>query len=272
MASDRATRLHRLARSLTERFGLDRHRHGVVEAAWCDSLGAWTLAWTDGPTVAEVRAACPDSGPETGDGLRYVRTLSEEAVALGVVRLTVGGDTGSRPCVGPADVEALFRDEPFPVPHTERERDLVYAIVYEIHDAHRRNSARPEDICGLVNQYGLAVFLRRYEAGLAPAEVLTAHYAATHAHPAWRHRLALMDADVLVRAVRADPGAPAELVTAALALLPGLPAEFDAAGEELRARLRRAAPPAWSAAAVPAPGSSPDARTPLSHPRRTLPS
>ncbi|WP_393060183.1 hypothetical protein [Streptomyces sp. LN549] len=31
MASDRATRLRRLARSLTERFAVDGHRLGVVE-------------------------------------------------------------------------------------------------------------------------------------------------------------------------------------------------------------------------------------------------
>ncbi|MFD8689772.1 hypothetical protein [Streptomyces sp. NPDC059651] len=250
MASDRATRLPRLARTLTERFALDDHqqpyRHGAVEAEWSDSVRAWTLAWTDGPTVTQVRAACREADPEASDGLRYVRTLSEDAVALGVVRLTVApaDGTGRRLLVRPADVDALFRDEPFPMPRTEREHDLVYAIVYEIHDAHRSNSARPEEICDVVNRAGLARFLRRFGAGAAPVEVLTAHYAATHAHPAWRHRLAPMDADVLVRAVRADPRASAELITAALALLPGLPAEFDGAADELRARRARTAPPA----------------------------
>ncbi|MEV0745421.1 hypothetical protein AB0I75_09475 [Streptomyces sp. NPDC050273] len=57
-----------------------------------------------------------------------------------------------------------------------------------------------------------------------------------------------MEADVLVRAVRAvraDPRASAALVSAALALLPGLPAASDdGAGAELRARPGRAAPPA----------------------------
>ncbi|MFI6646183.1 hypothetical protein ACIBI8_00980 [Streptomyces sp. NPDC050529] len=267
MASDRAMRLHRLARTLTERFALDAHRkphrHGVVEAEWSGSVPAWTFVWTDGPTVAQVRAACREDDPEASDGLRYARTLSEDTVALGVVRLTVSpvDGTGRRPLVRPADVEALFRDEPFPTPSTERERALVYAVVYELHDAHRSNRSRPEEICGFVGQYGLAMFLRRSGTGLTPVEVLTAHYAATHAHPAWRHRLSPMDADVLVRAVRADPRASAELITAALALLPGLPAGFDGAGDELRARLARTAPPAQLPAA---------ARPPLSHPRRTL--
>ncbi|MGW6209630.1 hypothetical protein ACWF9B_39070 [Streptomyces sp. NPDC055089] len=247
MATDPATRLRRLARVLTVRFGLDRHRHGEVEAGWSRSAGAWAFAWTDGPTVAQVRAACRESGPEPADGLRYVRTLSEDAVALGAVRLTVApaDGTGRRSPVQPADVEALWADEPFPAPRSERERALVYAVVYEAHDARHRNRAEAEEICALVNQYGLAVFLRRCGAALSPVEILTAHYAATHAHPAWRHRLAPMEADVLVRAVRADPGASAELVSAALALLPGLPAASDdGAGVELRARLGRAAPPA----------------------------
>lgn len=251
MATDRATRLHRLARVLTVRFGLDHDWQRAVDAAWSRSARAWTFAWTDGPTVAQVRAACRESEPEASDGLRYVRTLSEDAVALGVVRLTVAPaeGTGRRSPVGPADVAALWEGEPFPAPRTERERALVYAVVYEAHDAHHRNRAGAEEICALVNQYGLAVFLRRCGAALSPVEILTARYAATHAHPAWRHRLAPMEADVLVRAVLADPRASAELLSAALTLLPGLPGGPDDgsgadAGDELRARLGRAVPPA----------------------------
>lgn len=177
-------------RVLTVRFGLDRHRHGEVEAGWSRSAGAWTFAWTDGPTVARVRAACRESGPEPVCGLRYVRTLSEDAVALGTVRLTVApaDGTGRRSPVQPADVEALWADEPFTAPRSERERALVYAVVYEAHEARRRNRAEAEEICALVNQYGLAVFLRRRGAASSPVEILTARYAATHAHPAWCHR------------------------------------------------------------------------------------
>ncbi|MFD6967668.1 hypothetical protein [Streptomyces sp. NPDC059979] len=246
MASDRATRLHRLARTLSERFGLDPHRHGAVEAEWSGSARAWTFAWTDGPTVAQVRAACREAEPAAGEGLRYARKLSQDAVALGAVRLTICPTTGTsrRPLLRPADIEALLRDEPFPMPRTDRERALVYAVVYEIHDAHHRNQARAEDICGFINQYGLAMLLRRCGAELSPVEILTAHYAATHAHPAWRYQLAPMDAAVLFRTVREDPRASAELITAALALLPGLPAGFAAAEDELRARLEHAAPTA----------------------------
>lgn len=246
MASDRATRLRRLAHTLTERFGQGLHRHGVVVAEWSGSARAWTFAWTDGPTIAQVRAACREAEPETSEGLRYARTLSEDAVALGAIRLTVSATTGTgrRPRVRPADVEALLRNEPFPMPRTDRERALVYAVVYEIHDAHHRNWAHADEICGLINQYGLAMFLRRCGAELSPVEILTAHYAATHAHPTWRCQLAPMEADVLLRAVQEDARASAELIAAALALLPGLPAEFAAAEDELRARLERAEPTA----------------------------
>ncbi|MEE1738647.1 hypothetical protein PUR49_19330 [Streptomyces sp. BE147] len=246
--SDRATRLRGLARTLTGRFGLGSHRHGTVEAEWSESARAWTFAWTDGPTVAQVRAACLEAEPTASEGVRYARTLSEDAVALGVVRLTLcpATDANRRPFLRPADIEALLRDEPSPAPRTERERALVYAVLYEIHDAHHRNQAQAEEICDTVNRYGLAVFLRRSGAELSPVEVLTAHYSVTHAHPAWRHRLVPMDAVVLFRAVLEDPWATAELVTAALALLPGLPAEYAEAEGELRSRLARTAPPVRS--------------------------
>ncbi|WP_314249873.1 hypothetical protein [Streptomyces sp. DSM 40907] len=46
MASDRAMRLRRLACTLAERFGLDLHRHGEIEAEWSGPARAWTFAWT----------------------------------------------------------------------------------------------------------------------------------------------------------------------------------------------------------------------------------
>ncbi|MEU5219857.1 hypothetical protein AB0G79_27220 [Streptomyces sp. NPDC020807] len=248
MASDRAPRLRRLARTLTERFGLapDGRGTGGIEAEWSASARTWTFVWTDGPAVAQVRDACREADPGTaGEGVRYVRAFSEDAVALGAVRLAVrpGAGAGRRPLVRPDDVELLWREESFPQPCTDRERALVYALVYEVHDAHRINRAGAEEICGFVNRYGLAVLLRRSGAELSPLDVLTAHYAASHAHPAWRYRLTPMDAEVLFRAVREDPRAPVELITAALALLPGLPAGYDEGGDELRARLAASSPP-----------------------------
>ncbi|PJN30729.1 hypothetical protein CG717_18245 [Streptomyces sp. CB02613] len=246
MTSDRATRLRRLARTLSDRFGLGPHRPGAVGAEWSASARIWTFTWTDGPTVAQMRAAGLGADPTASEDVRYARTLSQDAVALGAVRLTIGAgtDPNRRPRLRPADIEVLLREEPYPAPRTERERALVYAVLYEIHNSRHRNRAGAQEICDIVNRYGLAVFLRRCGAELSPAEVLTAHYAASHAHPAWRHRLTPMDAAVLFRAVREDPRATAKLVTAALALLPGLPAECAAAEDELRSRIERTTPPA----------------------------
>lgn len=57
------------------------------------------------------------------------------------------------------------------MPRTERERALVRVVVREIHDAHHRNQALAEEICGLMNQYGPAVLLRRCGAELpAPSK------------------------------------------------------------------------------------------------------
>ncbi|MCX4967938.1 hypothetical protein OHA98_24880 [Streptomyces sp. NBC_00654] len=262
MVSDRATRLRRLARTITARFGLASDRQEAIEAEWSGSARAWVFSWTDGPTVAQVRAACGEAEPEASERLRYVRGLSQNSAALGAVRLTVSSatSTGRRPFVSAPDVEKSLRDEPFPAPRTERERALVYAVVYEIHDAHRRNQADAEEICGLINRYGLAMFLRRCGAELSPAEILTAHYAASHAHPTWRYQLAPMEADVLFRAVHEDLRAPAEIIAAALALLPELPAGFAEAEHELRVRLERATPTAQGASSPTAPGRRRESR------------
>ncbi|MET9674698.1 hypothetical protein ABZY68_16645, partial [Streptomyces sp. NPDC006482] len=144
------------------------------------------------------------------------------------------------------DTEALLRDEPSPAPRTDRERALMYAVLYEIHDAHHRNQARVEETCDIVNRYGLAVFLRRCEAELSPVEALTAHYAATHAHPAWRHRLAPMDAVVLFRAVREDlraqrrgQGSPSPSCPGCLPSTPRPRANSEAASSARRRRRGR---------------------------------
>lgn len=47
--------LHRLARALTERFGLGGRKLGPIEAVHSDATGQWTLEWTDGPTVEQLR-------------------------------------------------------------------------------------------------------------------------------------------------------------------------------------------------------------------------
>ncbi|MFD3659795.1 hypothetical protein ACFWVF_04175 [Streptomyces sp. NPDC058659] len=212
----REARTGELARVITERFGLDvdGYRHGPCRAVRGTDDGAWTLTWTDGPTVEQVLR---ELGPE-GEGPRCRRLLSEETVALGAVQLATEGAPGVRPGITPEAVERFWYDVPFPRPATERERALVYAMVYEAHDNARSNRVAAGRICDLVATPGLAWFLERMRVPLAPAELLTARYAAAHGHLAWRYRLTPMAVPTLLRAVLADRRASPELLTAALAL------------------------------------------------------
>lgn len=228
---DRESRLRRLAAAVFE----------PIEVAYDPATGAWTCTWTDGPTAEQVRRAAEAAEPEAARGLRYERRYSESVIALGAVRLAVATsaeDAARRPEITPAAVEALWRDVPDPRPATDRERSLVYGVVYEVHDAHHINHASARQICEQVAHEGLAPLMRRVEALLTPIEALTAHYAATHAHPAWHYRLAPMSATAAFEAVRRDPKATRERIEAALTLLPELPDAYADAGAELRDRLR----------------------------------
>ncbi|MCX5393590.1 hypothetical protein [Streptomyces sp. NBC_00094] len=237
----RAARLDELARVVTERFGLDAdgYRHGPCRAEREADDDTWTLAWTDGPTVEQVLR---EAGPE-GEGLPCRRRLSEETVALGAVRLATGvpwaPGGAARPRITPEAVERLWYDVPFPRPATDRERALVYAVVYEARDNSRANRVPAGRICDLVAATGLAPFAERMRIPLTPVELLTARYAAAHGHPAWRYRLAPLDAPTLLRAVLADRRASAELLAAALTLASGPDGEHGAVADELRERLRR---------------------------------
>lgn len=229
-SSDREMRLRRLAAAYA----------APVEVGHDPGTGAWTYTWTDGPTAEQVRRDAEAAEPEAARGLRYLRRYSENVIALGAVRLAVATsaeDALQRPAISPAAVEGLWWDVAHPGPATDRERSLVYAVVYEVHDAHRRNQVTAKEICDQVAQYGLAPLLRRIGAPLTPVEALTAHYAPTHAHPAWHTRLAPMSATEAFEAVRHDPNASAELIEAALTLLPELPDAYAAAGAHLRTRL-----------------------------------
>lgn len=229
--------LRALAALLTREFGAE------VEPIHDPDTGRWTLEWTDGETVERVDRAVRAAGPEATRGLRHGlrlrRRLSETAVALGAVRLTTSTDgSGPRPSVDAAAVEAFWRDVRLPSPLTEREALLVYGLIYQAHDDHRRNEAEPEQICRLVRQAGLAVFLLRRPRALTPAELLTARYAASHGHPAWRYCLVPMDDARLVQAVDEDRTATAEHLKAALTLATAPPGTPEAVTSRLRERLR----------------------------------
>lgn len=240
MPASRAPRLRRLAEVLTEQYGLDRHRQGPLEAEYDAATRTWTFVWTDGPTVEQVALASGTSEPEASEGLQYLRKLSETSVALGAVRLAVTAtpdNVNRRPGISPGAIEALWQDVPLPVTTTAREDKLVYVVIARIHDDHHRNRAHDYEICALVNR-GIAPLAHRIGVELTPIEFLTAHYAPSHAHLAWKFRLVPMTAVELFVAVREDPKASAELIAAALTLLAELPASFGAAAAGLRARVR----------------------------------
>ncbi|MFJ9887294.1 hypothetical protein ACIQRW_15695 [Streptomyces sp. NPDC091287] len=233
---------HALAALIAGKLGAE------VEAVRDPDTGRWTLEWTDGETVEAVeRAVRTVGGPEAAPGLHhglhhgldYRRRLSESAVALGAVRLATSTDgSGPRPPVDAAAVEAFWRDVRLPSPLTEREALLVYGLIYQVHDDHRRNEAEPEQICHLVRQAGLAMILLRRPEALTPAELLTARYARSHGHPAWRYCLVPMDDARLVRAVHEDRTATAEHLKAALTLAAALPGTPETVTSRLRTRLR----------------------------------
>ncbi|WP_405436643.1 hypothetical protein [Streptomyces anulatus] len=217
-----------------------RESGAEVEAVHDPDTGRWTLEWTDGETVEGLERAVRAAGPEAARGLRYRRRLSESAVALGAVRLATSTDgSGPRPRMDTTAVEAFWRDVRLPSPLTEREALLVYGLLYQVHDDHRRNEAEPEQICHLVRQTGLATVLLRRPEALTPAELLTARHARAHGHPAWRYCLVPMDDARLVRAVDEDRTATADHLRAALTLTAGLPDTPEAVTSRLRARLRR---------------------------------
>ncbi|MFD3534664.1 hypothetical protein [Streptomyces sp. NPDC058664] len=204
--------LPRLAATLTARLGHDIHVHGGDTDP--------RLVWTDGPTVPQVRRAAAATASRQ---LPCLRRLSEGAVALGAVRIAMTGtpDGRARPGITPSTVEEFWYETPLPSPATDRERALVYAVGYQVRDDHHRNTAPPAEICALVAS-GLAPLARRAGVPLTPVETLTAQYASGPARHAWHHALTPMPALDAVLAVRADPRAGPEHITAALALAPVL--------------------------------------------------
>ncbi|MFK3734828.1 hypothetical protein ACI2LJ_31690 [Streptomyces sp. NPDC088090] len=199
-----------LAAALGERFGTVAAGHdGDVPA----------LVWTDGPAVDELAEAARALAPETAGGLAFRRGLSERWIALGAIRLAPGPLSCGLPVpLSPAAVEAHWWRTRLPVPVTPREERLVYGLLYEVHDDHRRDEVTAQEICTGLNRRGLAALLLRSGAELTPAELLTARYAASHGHLAWRHALRTMPVPVLLRAVRDDPQAPPDCLAAARAL------------------------------------------------------
>ncbi|MFF0481290.1 hypothetical protein [Streptomyces sp. NPDC004435] len=195
------------------------------------------IVWTDGPTVEAVRRAAAEVPGADAPGLGLRRELSASAVALGAVRIAAGTRT---PVPGgditPGSVTTFWQNTTLPTPTTERERDLVYAVIYEVRDDRRSNTARPADICDLVTS-GLGRLARRLD--LSPLERLTDRYATGAARRAWHRALVPMPPEDALLAVHGDPCARPEHVRAALTVFSAPPPHLAAAAASLRARLRQ---------------------------------
>ncbi|MFF9147217.1 hypothetical protein ACF1BN_20405 [Streptomyces sp. NPDC014861] len=199
--------------------------------AEADGLG---VVWTDGPTVEAVGLVAAEEPGAADPCLGLRRELSASAVALGAVRMVVGKAPVPGGGIAPGAVHAFWRNTTLPTPTTQRERDLVYAVVYEVRDDRRSNTARHTDICDLVAS-GLGRLAHRLD--LSPLERLTARYATGAARHAWHRALVPMPPEGALLAVHGDPCARAEHVRAALAVFPVPPAQLAAATASLRSRL-----------------------------------
>jgi hypothetical protein len=229
--------LHRLARALTEQFGLDERKFDPIEAVYSESTSQWTLEWTDGPTVEQLRQTARRAEPEAAAFLHYVRHLTEDSTALGAVRLAISNAARfkGRTHISTAAVHDFWSSIPLPVPTTDRERRLVYGAIYQVRDNHHANFADHQEICDEVAA-GLAPLAKRAGAALTPIETLTAQYAVGRDRAAWHYGLTPMSSADAFQAVCEDPRASTEAITAALTLQPDLPATTIAAAARLRAR------------------------------------
>ncbi|QKV98210.1 hypothetical protein HUT19_41550 (plasmid) [Streptomyces sp. NA02950] len=239
--ANRSSRLRRLAGTLGEKYQLDWSRGEHIEPEYDDARREWTYRWTDGPTVEQIRRAARKADREATDGLVYRRELSQQTVALGAIRLAMDPATGvdfrDRPSITPSAVAELWRTVSKPHPRDARETAMVTAILAEANGDRGRNWAQDYDICKLVQEQGLATFLRRAGVELSPIERLTERYAPPRASLAWSHRLVPMTALEAFSAVQANPTARADAVADALTLLPTLHAELDQAAAELQSRV-----------------------------------
>ncbi|MEU5476907.1 hypothetical protein [Streptomyces mirabilis] len=239
--ANRSARLRRLAAELSEKYEIGWGQGKRIEPEYDDTHREWTYRWTDGPTVEQVKRAARKAAREATEGLKYRRDFSQEAVALGVIRLAMDPDIEvdfrGRPYVTPTAVEELWRTVSMPRPSDAREEALATAIVTGANGNHGRGWAQAYEICKLVQEQGLAAFLGRTGAELTPIERLTARYASSPASLAWSYRLAPMTALAAFSAVQADPEARPDAVADALTLLPTLHAELDKAAAELQTRV-----------------------------------
>ncbi|GAA1110977.1 hypothetical protein [Streptomyces javensis] len=239
--SNRAKRLHTLARDLTKRFELppDTVRAELDEYY---RPAKWFLRWTDGPTVAQLTRAATEIDSEVLGEATLFRGYSDFVWALATLRLTMTTEElppGEGYYPNDWDVRQWLEKRRAPAPRNKREQVLADRLAAICDDS---ISGRPSQdlIVDFVRENGVAPLLQAEgpgEAPMTPVEILTARYAANEARKTWKRRLAPMEALAAFLAVLADPEPESAVASAALALVPEVHRRIDAAAAGLQARV-----------------------------------
>ncbi|MFD7861520.1 hypothetical protein [Streptomyces sp. NPDC059783] len=240
---NRSARIRKLATTLSEQFKLEYSKRQWIEPEYDDRRAEWTLSWTDGPTVTQVTRAARAADKEAVDGVHYERRYSQQTYALGAIGWArAGADLqGGNGWWAVSQVEEFLAKVKNPGrPKPGRESDMVERLIKAADGDRRRHWAEGSEICGLVDNRGLAWLLVRAEKPderLTPLEVLTARYARGEKQRAWWQHLTPLTELEAFAAVQADPEAPAEAVAAVRELVPDVHAAIDAAVADLRTRV-----------------------------------
>ncbi|MGW7505907.1 hypothetical protein ACWGIR_30900 [Streptomyces albidoflavus] len=236
----RAERLRKVARKLTEQYGLPWERPIEAEIDAYARPKQWVLSWQDGPTEGQVRRAAAKLDKEALAGVGFRREYSDLAYAVAAIRFLQEQEPENafqaHVRVGFYDARRALEAVKSPGPSDARERYMAERLVAA---AEGRSTAFGDGdaICHQATEKGLSVLLRGEDGPeLSPVEVLTERYAQGRASALWRHRLIPMTALEAFAAAQADTNAAPEHVAAALSLVPSLHVELDAAAEALRER------------------------------------
>jgi hypothetical protein len=255
--SSRSTQARKLAFLLGQRWGIR------VEADF-HGRGEWTLQWSDGPTSATMRDAADELAPTCSPllpaaGWRYERSVQPLAHAVQLVRAARAGKIdpyATRSQIEGHAVQAADHSDFPESPVDELELALASRLVKEA-------GGTSLQMAELVKANGIAWLLpdRRAPASdtansdeqpvpvrgrgeppdrTAALAELTTRYAVGAEAAAWRRELRALPVREAVERAAADGSAPAEVVAAALVLLPDLRCDLDRAELALIDRARTA--------------------------------
>ncbi|MGW0562888.1 hypothetical protein ACWDZ4_20270 [Streptomyces sp. NPDC003016] len=234
--ANRSARLHRLTSQLAEEFGL---RPREVEAEYDERRRVWSIQWLDGPTAGQMQRAAKKRDAEVLTDVTFRRDYTNPVWALAAIRMAMAAEEAEDfPWISAWEARRWLDKVKNPRPRNERERAMATRLVEASVSS---TSSYPDDerMCKLVSTKGIAWLLRggtEEAPALSPIELLTDRYASGKAHRAWAARLVPLTPLEAFGIVQADPEAPADVVAAALTLVPELHAALDTAAAALRAR------------------------------------